>query len=156
MLQTLGIIIAISGSLGVLLFKSPLNGAISMVSSFIGVALIFSSIGAHFLAVSEIAVYAGAILVLVLFVLMLLNIKGENVSVNFPSVLLLTGFVTFSYYYFITFKDKIVDATYLYIGPKELGDLLLGKYIFHFELLSLLLLVGIIASMHLVREMKQK
>lgn len=68
----------LAASIGVVVFQNPVYSALSLVFAMLGVAGIFALLGAHFLAVAQIVVYAGAIVVLFLFVLMLLNMKREE------------------------------------------------------------------------------
>jgi NADH-quinone oxidoreductase subunit J len=72
--------IVIVGALGVVLRANPVHAALSMVMCLFGVAVLFVSLDAHFLAAVQVIVYAGAIVVLFLFVLMLLGVdKAEDV-----------------------------------------------------------------------------
>ena len=67
----------IVASIGVVVLKNPVYSALSLIATLLGVACVFAIMQAHFLAVVQVIVYAGAIMVLVLFVLMLLNVKSE-------------------------------------------------------------------------------
>jgi NADH-quinone oxidoreductase subunit J len=66
--------IVLGGGIGVVVLRSPVHCALSLVASFFGVAVLFVDLGAHFLAAVQVIVYAGAIVVLFLFVLMLLGV----------------------------------------------------------------------------------
>ena len=73
--------IILGGALGVILNSHPVRAALSLVASFFGVAVLFVQQQAHFLAVVQVVVYAGAIVVLFLFVIMLLGVDStEDVS----------------------------------------------------------------------------
>jgi len=73
--------IILGGALGVVLNNHPVRAALSLVATFFGVAVLFIQQGAHFLALVQIVVYAGAIVVLFLFVIMLLGVdSSEDVS----------------------------------------------------------------------------
>ncbi len=67
-------IIVLGGALGVVLFANPVHNALSLIASFFGVAVLFIIQQAHFLALVQIVVYGGAIVVLFLFVIMLLGV----------------------------------------------------------------------------------
>ncbi len=72
--------IILGGALGVILNTHPVRAALSLVATFFGVAVLFIQQGAHFLALVQIVVYAGAIVVLFLFVIMLLGVdRSENI-----------------------------------------------------------------------------
>ena len=68
-------LLLIVSAVGVIALRNPIYSAFSLIAHMMVVAGMFASLEAHFLAVVQIIVYAGAIMVLVLFVLMLLNIK---------------------------------------------------------------------------------
>lgn len=70
--------ISLLGGLGVIVNRNPVVCAFSMVISFIGLAALFISLNAYFIGIIQILVYAGAIMVLFLFIIMLLDIKYEK------------------------------------------------------------------------------
>lgn len=73
--------IVLGGALGVVLSASPVHAALSLIASFFGVAVLFVLQEAHFLALVQVVVYAGAIVVLFLFVIMLLGVdRFENIG----------------------------------------------------------------------------
>ena len=74
-------IVVLGGALGVILSASPVHAALSLIASFFGVAVLFVLQEAHFLALVQVVVYAGAIVVLFLFVIMLLGVdRFENIG----------------------------------------------------------------------------
>ncbi len=75
--------IVLGGGLGVILNRNPVHAALSLIASFFGVAVLFISQEAHFLAFVQVVVYGGAIVVLFLFVIMLLGVdRAEQVRVE--------------------------------------------------------------------------
>src|SRR3954451_3767046 len=75
--------IVLTGALGVILAKNPVHSALMLVMTLFGIAVLFVQQGAHFLAAVQVIVYAGAIVVLFLFVIMLLGVdQQENVDVD--------------------------------------------------------------------------
>ena len=76
----------IAGALGVIMRSNPVHAALSLVLTLFGVAVHFVALEAHFLAAVQVIVYAGAIVVLFLFVIMLLGVdKAEDLSIEpFP------------------------------------------------------------------------
>ncbi len=75
--------IVLGGALGVIVSSNPVHAALSLIASFFGVAVIFIIQEAHFLALVQVVVYAGAIVVLFLFVIMLLGVDtSENLRVD--------------------------------------------------------------------------
>ncbi|MGH1502570.1 MAG: NADH-quinone oxidoreductase subunit J [Acidimicrobiales bacterium] len=71
--------IILGGGLGVVLFRNPVHNALSLIASFFGVAILFILQNAQFLAFVQVVVYAGAIVVLFLFVIMLLGVDRDEV-----------------------------------------------------------------------------
>ncbi len=76
-------ILAISGAVALVVFRNPVSSALSMVASFVGFAGLFIGLNAYFIGVIQILVYAGAIMVLFIFIIMLLDLKKEE-SKKFP------------------------------------------------------------------------
>lgn len=75
--------IILAGALGVIVFRNPVHAALSLVASLFGVAVLFLSMDAQFLGVVQVVVYAGAIVVLFLFVIMLLGVdRAESLRVE--------------------------------------------------------------------------
>src|SRR5690606_26833275 len=74
---------ALAGALGVVLSRNAVHAALGLVLSLFGVAVLFVDLGAHFLAAVQVIVYAGAIVVLFLFVIMLLGVdRSEDLSIE--------------------------------------------------------------------------
>lgn len=70
--------VTILGGLGVVIRPNPVASAIAMIACFVGVAALFVSLNAYFIATIQVLVYAGAIMVLFLFIIMLLDLKTEE------------------------------------------------------------------------------
>lgn len=68
----------IAGGIGVVALKNPVSSALSMIVSFIGLAALFVGLNAYFVGILQILVYAGAVMVLFLFIIMLLDLKQEE------------------------------------------------------------------------------
>ena len=71
-------VLLLASASGVVGFHNPIRSGLCLIVNLLTVAAMFASLGAHFLAATQIIVYAGAIVVLVIFVLMLLNVKDES------------------------------------------------------------------------------
>lgn len=159
---------AVAGALTMVLARNPIYSAVSLVFTLLATACLFLSLGAQFLAVVQVIVYAGAIVVLFIFVLMLLNMRsgeggerdlhrvgfGQSLGVALAALLLLQlGLLAF-----MKMPGGIIPA----IGSSDLearagghsqaiGMLLYSKYLFPFEVASILLLVAIIGAVALSR-----
>lgn len=138
--------------------KNPVSSAIFLVLSFFGLAVIYLTLDAHFVAALQILVYAGAIMVLFMFVIMLLNLKDEELvydKIDLKTVIgiLLGGciFAIFTLYYL---DLPVLEAPELVKGfgtAKEVGKVLMTKYVLPFELIGILLLVGLVGAILLGR-----
>lgn len=155
-------VLALIAALGVVLLKNPLFSAFSLVLNLLCVAAVYASMDAHFLAVSQVVVYAGAIMVLVLFVLMLLNLKNEADSPRAwikvtaaccGAAVLLSSIIPILISAIGELEaSAAADATPLEGTVLEVGRLLYTRYVPQFELSSLVLLVGVVGAVMLTRK----
>ncbi|OGQ06300.1 MAG: hypothetical protein A2979_01360 [Deltaproteobacteria bacterium RIFCSPLOWO2_01_FULL_45_74] len=132
---------------------NPIASAVWLVVCFFAFAALFITLEAHFIGVIQVLLYAGAIMVLFIFVIMLLNIGAEELkarTMQFSG--LLGGLVTIYLIVLITlgllknpvrFFEPLTEG-YGYVAP--VGRLLFTKYLVPFELTSVLLLVAIVGS----------
>ena len=158
------------GGLGVVLRSHPVHAALSLVLTLFGVAVIFVSQEAHFLAAVQVIVYAGAIVVLFLFVIMLLgvdrteDIKTEPFKVQRPLAIIvgvgLIGLVTAAV---VTSRDVVATSGAGIAEPemtdpdsniRQLSRSVFGDYVVAFELTSVLLVVAVVGTVLLTRKMK--
>ena len=146
----------------VVALKNPVYSALALLVMFFHVAGLFVSLHAEFLAIIQILVYAGAILVLYLFVVMLLNLKREEHFHNQVTVGLFLACVLFAEAVLLVVKGKTtlgdnpgaVDVTKeLTQGNTEsIGELLYSTYLFPFEVASLILLVAMVGAVILTKK----
>jgi NADH-quinone oxidoreductase subunit J len=132
--------------------KNPVTAVMSLVATFFGLAGIYATLSAHFLAVLQVLVYAGAIMVLFIFVVMILN--REEVSPLSLRPLRILGVIAAAYL-LVKFWDVVgVGIT---TGPPPavseafgsvaaVGDVLFRDFLYPFEAISLLLLVAIVGG----------
>jgi len=153
---------AVAGALGVVLQRNALYAALSLVGVFAATAVLYLMLSAPFLAMIQIIVYAGAIMVLFIFVIMLLSVRYEEsgeaagipagVKRNLAVVLaaLMVGlFAVLSWTFVLTGKRGGPDTDTTSI--EQLGLTLYRKYAFPFEVASILLLVAIIGAVAITR-----
>jgi len=136
--------------------KNPITAVMSLVASFFGLAGIYATLNAHFLAVLQVLVYAGAIMVLFIFVVMILN-REEVTPLSFRPMRVLG--VLAGVYLFVKFVDvtismplgapPIPSETFGTVGA--VGDLLFRDFLYPFEAISVLLLVAIIGGVVISR-----
>jgi NADH-quinone oxidoreductase subunit J len=154
--------VCLAGAVGVILSDNPVHAALSLVATLFGVAVLFVAQEAHFLAAVQVIVYAGAIVVLILFVLMLLGVDevenlrieplvGQRVAAAVVSlgVLALIAGALASTGYQVTGVPGAADAGVPDIN--RLGESLFTDYVYALEITSILLVIATIAAMLLAR-----
>ncbi len=146
----------------ILLQRHPIYSALSLVLTFIGLAGIYIQMHAEFIAVMQIVVYTGAIMVLFVFVIMLLNAKAEERIPNrlaflkylgIPLVVLLVCMVGLKI--FQSFSEKpvwISTPTSLAGSTEAIGKVLYTQYALPFEVTSVLLLVAIVGAIIMAKK----
>ena len=158
------------GGLGVVLRSHPVHAALSLILTLFGVAVIFVSQEAHFLAAVQVIVYAGAIVVLFLFVIMLLgvdrteDIKTEPFKIQRPLAVIVglgvIGLVTAAV---ITSRDVVATRGAVIAEPamtdpdsniRQLSRSVFGDYVVAFEVTSVLLVVAVVGTVLLTRKVK--
>ena len=151
--------IIVASAIGVVAMKNPMYSALCLILNLVTVAGIFAQLEAHFLAAVQIIVYAGAIMVLVLFVLMLLNIKIEKEERS--SALLSLLAVVLGCLFILVVVPVINKAFSVFpeglpvVGSvKNIGVSLYTDYIFPFEAASLLIMVAIVGAVMLAAKAK--
>jgi NADH-quinone oxidoreductase subunit J len=156
----------LAGAVGVVASSNPVHAALSLVGTLFGIAVLFVAEEANFLAVVQVIVYAGAIVVLFLFVIMLLGVDrtddleveplvGQRVAAAVVSlgILGLTFGAIASTGYEATgvvsgFDDEVPDIN-------RLGESLFTDYLFAFEITSILLVIAVVGAVLLARRSRR-
>jgi NADH-quinone oxidoreductase subunit J len=158
-------LIAVGSALGMLLSQNAIHSALFLVLNFAVVALFFLILGAPFIALVQVAVYAGAIMVLFLFVIMLLGaelLRQPVTALPWQRPLMIFLGVLFLAALAVAFFSQGVGppiGTELqseFGGPQAVGRELFTTYLLPFEVTSLLLLVGMIGAVVLTRDERKK
>jgi NADH-quinone oxidoreductase subunit J len=154
------VIVATAGM--VVAFKNPVYSALALLVMFFHVAGLFVTLHAEFLAIIQILVYAGAILVLYLFVVMLLNLKREEHFHSQLIVGLFLGCVLFAEAVLLVLKGETRLGQNLAAAnttveltrgnTESIGELLYTTYLFPFEVASLILLVAMVGAVILTKK----
>jgi NADH-quinone oxidoreductase subunit J len=126
-----------------------------LIVSFVGVAIVFFALGAPFVAALEVIVYAGAIMVLFVFVGIMFNLGQDSVETEkqwlTPGIwigpVLLSAILFAEVVYLL--QGSTTQAGVIAVGPKEVGMALFGPYVIGVELASMLLLAGVVGAYHL-------
>ncbi len=160
-------VMVLGGAVGVIVRSNPVHAAMSLVLTLFGVAVQFVALEAHFLAAVQIIVYAGAIVVLFLFVIMLLGVdKAEDLSIEpFPIQRPLAGVVGIGVAGLVIAavaraKDTIAEGAPLGAegdqNVRAIARNLFSDHVFAFEFTSVLLIVAITGTVLLTRKEKRR
>ena len=139
-------------ALVVILHRNPVVGALSLVVSFFSLAVMYVLLDAPFLAALQVIVYAGAIMVLFLFVIMLLNLQHREEPATRPVQQFLgyTGSAVFGIalvYYLAKYAVMTLPDTPFLSDARRVGITLFQAYLFPFEAVSILLLAAIVGAL---------
>ncbi len=160
-------ILCIFGSILVITLRSAVSSAIALVFVMCVIAGLFALVGALFVAALQVIVYAGAVMVLFLFIIMLLNLKEELISeddkkfTRFLGIVLGTAFLFELAFFVRTALMRGSEALYEPV-PKTLSSIavisseLFTKFLFPFELTSVLLLIAIVGAILLAKKKNEK
>lgn len=153
-------LVAVASALGLLLSKNAIYSALNLIINFVTVAIFYLTLGAPFIALTQVAVYAGAIMVLFLFVIMLLGAErlgtGATLPWQRPLAFVLGGILLFEAAYAILTRvtglavPNQIPATYG--SPAAIGELLFSVYLLPFEVISILLLAAMVGAIVLTRK----
>ncbi|HHY88432.1 MAG TPA: NADH-quinone oxidoreductase subunit J [Chloroflexi bacterium] len=160
----LGLIVVIT-ALGMLTSRNAVYSALFLVLNFATVAVLYMTLGAPFIALAQVSVYAGAIMVLFLFVIMLLGAehitqrstgRGHRVLSVLVAVALLAEAVIY-----ILFRGAGVEMAALpslppdFASPAAIGQLLFSQFLLPFEITAVILLSAVIGAIYLTRRERQ-
>jgi NADH-quinone oxidoreductase subunit J len=157
-------VIVVAGSIGVVLSRNPVHAALFLVLTLFGVAVLFVAQEAHFLAAVQVIVYAGAIVVLFLFVIMLLgvdhteNVMAEPLRGQRPLGVLL-GLIALAEIFLLAQGTKWATGAASVAGPasgpgsniEKLARTIFTRYLLAFEVTSVLLVIAVVGAVVLAR-----
>jgi NADH-quinone oxidoreductase subunit J len=154
--------VAVLATIMVITRYNMIHALLYLVISFLAVAIVFFILGAPFVAALEVIIYAGAIVVLIIFAIMMLNLKEEAVEQEriwfsgntwigpgVLSVILLGELI------YILVSSASPEVSSRVIDARDVGLSLYGPYIIGVELCGLLLMSGIVGAYHLGRQKKK-
>jgi NADH-quinone oxidoreductase subunit J len=142
----------------VIVLKNPVHCAVALVCNMFSLAALFAVLDAHFLAALQVLVYAGAIMVLILFVIMLLNLKPDELGKARQTATKVVGGALAAWVGVLlitiakgSFTDMpLVSADY---GTLEtVGRLIFSKYLLAFEVASVFLLAAILGAVGIAKK----
>ncbi len=148
--------LSILASILVITRKNPIHSALFMVLTFLCVAVLYILLHSQFIAIIQVVVYAGAIVMLIVFVIMLLDLEEElrrglkivysKVIGSFLALIFLLGILYSVVARSPAGKVGVYDLDKMKTSTKTFGEVLFTKYLFPFEVVSILLVAAIIGA----------
>jgi len=153
--------IAVLGALMLIIAKEPIHSALSLVLVMISLAVLYLMLGAEFIAAVQVIVYAGAIMVLFVFVIMLLNAGSEERTdwskmakyAGMPLGLFLLPWLG-HWMYYSAIGANVANgslATSSSVSTRDMSNMLFNQYVFPFEATSVLILIAILGALVLAK-----
>ena len=159
-------VILVFASLRVVTLRNPVHAALHLVVAFFSASGIWMLLQAEFLAIALVLVYVGAVMVLFLFVVMMLDINLDRLREGFWSylpmgaILALLVVAEMGLVLYVRFsnvvENQVPQAEVGYSNVMAVGRLIFTEYVYPFELASVILLVGIVAAAALTLREKRK
>jgi NADH-quinone oxidoreductase subunit J len=154
--------VAVASALGLLISKNAVYSALNLILNFVTIAIFYVLLDAPFIALTQIAVYAGAIMVLFIFVIMLLGAERLDTSETLPwqrplAIILAGVLLVEAAYILVTRFDVLLQPDMVskaFGTPAAIGTLLFTEYLLPFEVVSVLLLVAMIGAIVLTKRRK--
>ncbi len=154
--------IAVIATVLVITQHNLVHALLYLVVSFLAIAMVFYVLGAPFIAALEVIIYAGAIVVLMIFVIMMLNLRQESVAQEKQWITrqiiigpLILAVVLIGELLYIMSSGEPVNLSGQMIEAKAVGLSLYGPYVIGVELSGILLMSGIVGAYHLGRQKKK-
>ena len=152
--------IAVVSAINVVVQRHPSSSALSLVGVMGSLAVLYLLLGAEFIAAAQMIVYAGAIMVLFVFVIMLLNAGAEKSSrkgwvltaLAMPLLVLFLGLVSYIIQRGFPNAPMVIFGSFTGGSPKDVGTALFTRYLLPFEITSVLILIAIIGAVVLARK----
>jgi NADH-quinone oxidoreductase subunit J len=153
-------IIAVLCGINVVVQSHPISSALSLIGVMGSLAVLYLLLGAEFIAAAQVIVYAGAIMVLFVFVIMLLNAgpearRGRSVVaqlLGLPVLVALLGLLAYLAQRFYPESPMVSFGRFTGGSPRDVGRAIFTEYLLAFEVTSVLILIAILGAMVLARK----
>lgn len=155
-------IIAVACGISLVLQTHPISSALSLIGVMVSLAILYFLLGAEFVAAAQLVVYAGAIMVLFVFVIMLLNagtegptVKSSRVNlIGIPLLIAFVGFIAYMIQGMLPKSDNVSFSSFeSFRGTAGIvGKALFTDYLLPFEITSVLILIAILGAIVLARK----
>jgi len=153
--------IAVACGINLVVQKHPIASALSLVGVMGSLAVLYLLLGAEFIAAAQVIVYAGAIMVLFLFVIMLLNAGGEPKTpgksrmaglLGIPLMAVLLGLLSYLVQRALPKPAGVTFGAFTGGKPYDVGKAIFTEYMLPFEITSVLILIAILGAIVLARK----
>jgi NADH-quinone oxidoreductase subunit J len=153
-------VISLVCAVNVVLQKHPISSALSLVGVMGSLAVLYLMLGAEFLAMTQVIVYGGAVMVLFVFTIMLLNAGSEKSSnkswfaqiAGLPLLLAFVALMGFLIKGVMTALPAVQFGSFIGGTAEQIGRLLFTEYLLPFEVISILILIAILGAVVLARK----
>lgn len=152
--------IAVGCGINLVVQTHPISSALSLIGVMMSLAVLYLLLGAEFMAAAQVIVYAGAIMVLFIFTIMLLNTGTERKQsrspfakiIGVPALVAFLGLVSFLIQALLPKTENVVFGQFTGGSAKAIGMKLFTEYLLPFEVTSLLILIAILGAVVLARK----
>ncbi|MFB3777969.1 MAG: NADH-quinone oxidoreductase subunit J [Bryobacteraceae bacterium] len=153
-------IVAVACAVNLVVQRHPISGAISLIGVMGSLAVLYLLLGAEFIAAVQVIVYAGAIMVLFVFVIMLLNAEAEKPAgrslvaryVGIPSLIVFLVLMALLIHALLPPGERVTFGAFTGGTPQNVGRILFTDYLLPFEITSVLILVAILGAIVLAHK----
>lgn len=153
-------IVAVACALNLVLQTHPISSALSLIGVLGSLAVLYLLLGAEFIAMAQIIVYGGAVMVLFVMVIMLLNAGAEKRSGKswFAQIAGLPLLLIFIFVFWMLIRGALPDLRPVEFGSwvggtaQHIGEMLFTEYLLPFEIVSILILIAILGAVVLARK----
>jgi NADH-quinone oxidoreductase subunit J len=152
--------VAVVCAFNLVLQKHPISSALSLIGVMGSLAVLYLLLGAEFIAMAQMIVYGGAVMVLFIFVIMLLNAGTEKSSgkawfaqiAGLPLLLALVAVLGFMIRAGLSNLPRVEFGSWVGGTAERIGQLLFTRYLLPFEVISILILIAILGAVVLARK----
>jgi NADH-quinone oxidoreductase subunit J len=153
-------IVAVVCAFNLILQKHPISSALSLIGVMGSLAVLYLLLGAEFMAMAQMIVYGGAVMVLFIFVIMLLNAGSEKTSgkswfaqiAGLPLLLAFVAVMGFLIEFGYSGTRTVEFGSWVGGTAERVGQLLFTRYLLPFEVISILILIAILGAVVLARK----
>lgn len=158
-------VIGIAGGVGLIMNRNPVYAALSLILNFFAIAGLYLTLQAEFLAVIQVLVYAGAIMVLFLFVIMLLNVNdeekrkfdaGKGAGFLLGIFFLVEMLLVFRHLNRTEGAHEFLSGEFPFAKVETIGDLMMTQYLFPFEMISVVLIASLVGAVLIAKSHNYK